>query len=962
MSQPMKGLVQFIADLRNARAREAEVKRVNTELANIRQKFRDSNLNGYNKKKYVCKLIYMYILGYEIDIGHNESVSLIASTKYSEKQIGYLSISLLLNENSRLLEMVIDSVRKDLESLNDLHTCLALNCIATVGSSQMSTELADDVFKLLISPTSPNFVRKKAALTVLRLYRKDRSIMSSGWPDRIVALLDDPDLGVTTSVASLVIALAQDDPSHYKMSYGKVVRRLQSLVFNNDYGNDYVYYDVPAPWLFIKLFKLLQYYPPTTDETVFETIKKVIYRVIEVNSASTRNVQQNNAQNAVLFEVINLAIHLDVDPQLLERIVEALGQFLSSQETNVRYLSLSAMANLAARYEDIPVKKYLVTILQALKDRDISVRRKAIDLLYCLCDSSNVKTIVNELLKYLQAADLSIREEMVIRIAILVEKYATEFEWYVDISLRLISIAGNHVSDQVWQRVIQIVINNENLQAYAARTVFGYIKSPSCHENMVKVGGYILGEYGHLIADDGNNSSPLEQFLALHDKFTTVSNSTKTLLLTTYIKFVNLFVEIKPQLIQVFEFYSSSVDSEIQQRAVEYLKLAQRGDTSLLATVWDEIPPFPERTSALLNRMHSKYAYSEDRRVWALGNKQSQADREQLSIDGALKTVNNNNTNGNVESIQQRPALSSSNSLPATTTTNNNDTDTTSNNTTPPPPPIPRKTSAPVNSTTTTATDISSNVPLTSNWEPGFKSLLLHQEGVFYQDSLIQIGLRSEYRKHLGCVILYFKNLNDSDIHSFSVELSNPSGEDALHVATKNLPESTINPNSTTQQVIVLEAKNPFSDPPQVKITYMAGTLKVLHLKLPVILENFMEPAPLGGEDFFTRWKQLNGENLESQKVFKNMPASSTEPTSRTRKDDFDLVHAYNWGIIPDLDKNPDNAVGASILHTSQGGNFGCLLRLEPNQSRAMYRVTIRATDERVPGILSKNISTIYQL
>ena len=39
----MRGLVQFIADLRNARARELEEKRINKELANIRQKFKGSD-------------------------------------------------------------------------------------------------------------------------------------------------------------------------------------------------------------------------------------------------------------------------------------------------------------------------------------------------------------------------------------------------------------------------------------------------------------------------------------------------------------------------------------------------------------------------------------------------------------------------------------------------------------------------------------------------------------------------------------------------------------------------------------------------------------------------------------------------------------------------------------------------------------------------------------------------------
>lgn len=31
---------------------------------------------------------------------------------------------------------------------------------------------------------------------------------------------------------------------------------------------------------------------------------------------------------------------------------------------------------------------------------------------------------------------------------------------------------------------------------------FQALQAPACHENMVKVGGYILGEFGNLIAGD----------------------------------------------------------------------------------------------------------------------------------------------------------------------------------------------------------------------------------------------------------------------------------------------------------------------------------------------------------------------------------------------------------------------------------------------------------------------------
>ena len=42
------------------------------------------------------------------------------------------------------------------------------------------------------------------------------------------------------------------------------------------------------------------------------------------------------------------------------------------------------------------VKKHTDTILNALRDRDISVRRRGLDLLYSMCDESNSRRIVAE--------------------------------------------------------------------------------------------------------------------------------------------------------------------------------------------------------------------------------------------------------------------------------------------------------------------------------------------------------------------------------------------------------------------------------------------------------------------------------------------------------------------------------------------------------------------------------------
>ena len=60
----------------------------------------------------------------------------------------------------------------------------------------------------------------------------------------------------------------------------------------------------------------------------------------------------------------------------------------------------------------------------------------------------------------------------VLKIAIVAEKYAHDYTWYVDTILKLIRVAGDYVSEDVWYRIIQIVINRQEVQGYAAKTCF----------------------------------------------------------------------------------------------------------------------------------------------------------------------------------------------------------------------------------------------------------------------------------------------------------------------------------------------------------------------------------------------------------------------------------------------------------------------------------------------------------
>ena len=73
----------------------------------------------YQKRKYVWKMLYIYVLGYEVDFGHMEALNLITAQGYAEKTVGYLACVLLLSETNEFLRLVINSVKNDLASHND---------------------------------------------------------------------------------------------------------------------------------------------------------------------------------------------------------------------------------------------------------------------------------------------------------------------------------------------------------------------------------------------------------------------------------------------------------------------------------------------------------------------------------------------------------------------------------------------------------------------------------------------------------------------------------------------------------------------------------------------------------------------------------------------------------------------------------------------------------------------------
>lgn len=365
---------------------------------------------------------------------------------------------------------------------------------------------------------------------------------------------------------------------------------------------------------------------------------------------------------------------------------------------------------------------------------------------------------------------------------------------------------------------------------------------------------------------------------------------------------MNVFPEIKPHLVAVFERYRHVLDSDLQQRACEFYALASRPeDDELLQNVCEEMPPFPPRESTLLSRLNRKTGDTGDKRTWVHGGKEANQEHEAARKATRKPTLLD---------IQQPNASSQEG------TNGDNILDSLAG----------LDLSAPIEAKPELKPPIP---PLThgANVDRWFEKLSCSNDGVLYEDVQIQMGIKSEYHGHLGRIAIFIGNKISSPLTSFTVTL-HVHDPDALSVTFAKIPPTTIMARTQVQQLLQVELKKPFSQTPLLTITFLAGSLQTVTLRLPILMTKFIEGVKLGASDFFERWKVIGGPPREAQVVF---PITLNDVDQVDTLKNRSVISGHRFALLDDIDPNPANLVAAGVLHTSASGKVGCLIRLEPN-------------------------------
>jgi AP-1 complex subunit gamma-1 len=113
-----------------------------------------------------------------------------------------------------------------------------------------------------------------------------------------------------------------------------------------------------------------------------------------------------------------------------------------NRENNIRFVALKTL-HTVVDVDYSAVQRHKTTITECLKDHDMVIKKKALDLLYKICNHSNVKSIVKELTNFLLAAENEFKEELANKICLASEKFHMNKVWHIDTVVKVLTLAGN---------------------------------------------------------------------------------------------------------------------------------------------------------------------------------------------------------------------------------------------------------------------------------------------------------------------------------------------------------------------------------------------------------------------------------------------------------------------------------------------------------------------------------------
>ncbi|XP_071788543.1 AP-4 complex subunit epsilon-1-like isoform X2 [Asterias amurensis] len=570
------GFHNLIRSIRKARSKTEEEKAIQRELELLKLKLQQPDTSVIKVKEFLVRIIYCEVLGYSASFSYIHAIKLAQQGSLATKRVGYLAISLFLHEDHELILLLVNTIQRDLSSTNMLHNCMALSAVCKLIGSEMVPAVLPLVEEKLKHPKA--LVRKKAVLALRSLYLKAPHMVTNP-EDLFKQAVCDRDVAVMSAALHIHNDLIKEEPAANKQLVRPLVTILRQ-VFQRKLSSEYEYHGVSAPWMQIKLLRMLARLG-AEDIHYSSLMYDILEDILQQSSALSHNIAF-----AVQYECLITVATIHPNEPLLIKAAQCIGKFLKSFNYNLKYMGICA---LSAILKVLPscAEEHQLTVIDCLEDADDTIRLKTLDLLFQMTTMSNVEVICEKLLTVLMdTREMFTRQDLLSKIIQLTERFQPSVMWYLNTLTRLLTIT-DEVPDNVINHIISAISKesrrSSDIGSHALQLYLPLLTKNNTSHKLLKIGCWILGEFSDL--DTAPPASEILATLCSHLE-RRLDEDLEVWVMGTLTKVVGRGGGVTADVRRVIEKCLVGPSMELRQRAFELQKLCNSVDLMTEAHPW----------------------------------------------------------------------------------------------------------------------------------------------------------------------------------------------------------------------------------------------------------------------------------------------------------------------------------------------------------------------------------------
>lgn len=545
-------------------------------IAECREEARSPDLDV--KSVAILKLAYLEMYGFDMAWAGFHVLEVMSSPKFQQKRIGYMA-AMQTFRDPELLMLATNLLKNDLASTSEPRVAVALSGLASIVTPFLAQDVSDDIMKMLNH--SRSYIRKKALLAMYKVVLQYPETL-----DAVIARIhvqlqnaQDEDPSVVTAAVNVLCELANQTPPQKIVPLAPSLYDLLLTCKNN--------------WCLIKILKLFSRLATAEPRLV----PKLLPHIIEL-------MQTTNAMS-LKYECINSVLRGDMlDPDdypLANQLVSHTRTLMVEHDQNLKYVGLVALSKIIRVNSEFLSGKDASLVIDAVDDQDLSIRRRALDMLLPLVNDDNLYEIVNKLVEQLKEDDLpsGYALQLVNSITDLCSAktyaYVPNFEWYVEVLVHIVELnyARLNIGDVVGAQLQDIAVRVRSVRS----TVVAASVQLSLNSQIVKKQPtllnytmWIVGEYISYYFTAANISSGADFISSLLSiRATPIVVSAVTKVFAAWIQLYSywsrdtreMVSEVVAKIIAYLDKLSYSADAELQERSSQFLELFRLGAEAL---------------------------------------------------------------------------------------------------------------------------------------------------------------------------------------------------------------------------------------------------------------------------------------------------------------------------------------------------------------------------------------------